>query len=295
MEEAYMGFLSDVLGGGGGLGGGLLGAATGFALGGPVGAAIGFGLGGSVGGGMAAAESAEKAGEVQAEAAALGIDEQRRQFNIAMERLSPYQQAGVGAIQRLQPIEAAGAQAVQQLSPYAAAGAPAIEAQQALAGLRGPAAQRAAIDQLAASPEFKGLVEQGERALLQRASATGGLRGGNVQEALAQFRPQMLSQLIGQQYERLGGLTDIGRVTSQNLAQLGSQATTNIAQLGQSAAAGQATGALQSAEMVSGLLGERGAAQAGAAMAPAQAFQQTFGNLLGLGGTYVGGKALGVF
>lgn len=274
MEAAYMGFLSDVFSGVGDIIGDVVGGVTGATQ---------------------AAESAEKAGEVQAEAAALGIEEQRRQFNIAMERLSPYQQAGVGAIQRLQPIEAAGAQAVQQLSPYAAAGAPAIEAQQALAGLRGPAAQRAAINQLAASPEFKGLVEQGERALLQRASATGGLRGGNVQEALAQFRPQMLSQLIGQQYERLGGLTDIGRVTSQNIAQLGSQATTNIAQLGQSAAAGQATGALQSAEMVSGLLGERGAAQAGGILAMGGIPRQAFSDLMNIGGLTVGAVSGGLF
>lgn len=265
-----MGFLSDVLGGGGGLGGGLLGAAAGFALGGPVGAAIGFGLGGSVGGGMAAAEGAEEAGQLQAAAAQAGIEEQRRQFDIAMERLSPFQQAGAGAL--------------GQLTPFVSAGAPAIEAQQALAGLRGPEAQRAAIDQLSASPEFQAQVEQGERALLQRAAATGGLRGGNVQEALAQFRPQMLSQLISQQYERLGGLADVGRTTAQN-----------IAQIGQSAAAGQATSALQTGQQVAGLLGQRGAAQAGSAMAPAQAFQQTFGNLSDIGGMYIGGKYLGVF
>lgn len=271
-----MGFLSDVLGSGGGLGGAGLGALAGLALA-PVtgGASLTYALGGaalgaSLGGGAAAAEGAEEAGQLQAAAAAQGIEEQRRQFDIAMEQLSPYQQAGVASM--------------QQLIPYIGAGRPAIEAQQDLAGLRGPEAQRAAIENLAASPEFQAQVEQGERALLQRASATGGLRGGNVQEALAQFRPQMLSQLVSQQYERLGGLADVGRTTAQN-----------IAQLGQSAAAGQATSALQTGQQVSGLLGQAGAAQAGAAMAPAQAFQQTFGNLANLGGLYLGGKYLKVF
>ena len=254
MEAAYMGFLSDVLGGGGGLGGLVTGGL----------------LGGMVGSGIAAAEGAEKASDIQAGAAQAGIEEQRRQFDIAMERLSPFQEAGAGAL--------------GQLTPFVSAGAPAIEAQQALAGLRGPEAQRAAIDQLAASPEFQAQVEQGERALLQRAAATGGLRGGNVQEALAQFRPQMLSQLISQQYERLGGLADVGRTTAQN-----------IAQIGQSAAAGQATSALQTGQQVAGLLGERGAAQAGGALAKPQAFQQTLGNILNLGGTLAGGKYLGVF
>lgn len=265
-----MGFFSDVLGGGGGLGGGLLGGLAGFALGGPIGGAIGFGLGGGIGGGIAAAEGAEEAGRLQAAAAMAGVEEQRRQFDIAMEQLSPYQKAGVTSI--------------GQLAPFVASGVPALEAQQALAGLRGPVAQRAAISQLESSPEFQAQVEQGERALLQRAAATGGLRGGNVQEALAQFRPAMLSDLINQQYTRLGGLTDISRTTAQN-----------IAQLGQAAAAGQATGALQTAEQVSNLLGAAGAARAGAAMAPAQAFQQTFGNLSDIGGMYIGGKYLGVF
>lgn len=271
-----MGFLSDVLGGGGGLGGGILGGIAGLALA-PVtgGSSLLYALGGaalgsSIGGGIAAAEGAEKAGELQAGAAEAGIEEQRRQFDIAMERLSPFQQAGAGAL--------------GQLTPFVSAGAPAIEAQQALTGLRGPEAQRAAINQLSASPEFQAQVEQGERALLQRAAATGGLRGGNIQEALAQFRPQMLSQLIGQQYERLGGLADVGRTTAQN-----------IAQLGQAAAANQATSALQTGQQVSGLIGQRGAAQAGAALAPSQAFQQTFGNLSDIGGMYIGGKYLGVF
>ena len=271
-----MGFLSDVLGGGGGLGGAALGGLAGLALAPLTGGSSllyglgGAALGGTLGGGVAAAEGAEEAGQLQAGAALAGIEEQRRQFDIAMQQLSPYQQAGVASM--------------QQLIPFIGAGRPAIEAQQELAGLRGPEAQRAAIDRLAASPEFQAQVEQGERALLQRASATGGLRGGNVQEALAQFRPQMLSNLINQQYERLGGLAEGGRVTAQN-----------IAQLGQSAAAGQATGALQTGQQVSGLLGQAGAAQAGAAMAPAQAFQQTFGNLSNLGGMYLGGKYLGVF
>lgn len=274
-----MGFLSGVtkiLGGGGGLGGAALGGLAGLALAPATGGASllyglgGAALGGSLGGGMAAASGAEKAGELQSEAAQAGVAEQRRQFDLAMETLSPYSQAGVTAM--------------TGLAPYAAAGAPALEAQQALAGLKGPAAQRAAIANIEQSPEFQAYARQGEEAMLQRASATGGLRGGNIQGALAQFRPQLLSNLINEQYGRLGGLT-----------QLGSQTTSNIAQLGQAAAAGQASGALRTGETIAGLLGQAGAAQAGAAMAPAQAFQQTFGNLLGLGGTYIGGKALGVF
>ena len=212
---------------------------------------------GSITGATQAGEAAEQAGRIQAGAAQAGIEEQRRQFDRMMEVLAPYTQAGAGALGRLQPYEQAGVGA--------------LESQQALAGLRGPEAQRAAIDQLAASPEFQAQVEQGERALLQRAAATGGLRGGNIQEALAQFRPAMLSDLINQQYTRLGGFT-----------QLGSQTATNIAQLGQASAAGQATGALESGAAIAGLLGERGAAQAGGVLGQGGVRGQTFGDILGI-------------
>lgn len=212
---------------------------------------------GGITGAKQAGEAAERAGEVQAGAAQLGIEEQRRQFDRMMEVLSPYTQAGVGALERLQPYERAGVGA--------------LESQQALAGLRGPEAQRAAIDQLAASPEFQAQVEQGERALLQRAAATGGLRGGNVQEALAQFRPAMLSDLINQQYTRLGGFT-----------QLGSQTASNIAQLGQASAARQGAGALESGAAIAGLLGEKGAARAGGILGQGAVVGQTFGDLLSI-------------
>ena len=212
---------------------------------------------GGITGAKQAGEAAERAGEVQAGAAQLGIEEQRRQFDKMMEVLSPYTQAGVGALERLQPYEQAGVGA--------------LESQQALAGLRGPEAQRAAINQLSASPEFQAQVEQGERALLQRAAATGGLRGGNVQEALAQFRPAMLSDLINQQYSRLGGFT-----------QLGSQTATNIAQLGQASAAKQGAGALESGAAISGLLGEQGAARAGGILGQGGVVGQTFGDILSI-------------
>lgn len=233
--------------------------------------AVGDFIGDTIGGITGAAqagEAAEKAGNVQAAAAQAGIEEQRRQFDRMMEILSPYTQAGVGALERLQP--------------YDQAGVGALESQQALAGLRGPEAQRAAIDQLAASPEFQAQIEQGERALLQRAAATGGLRGGNVQEALAQFRPAMLSDLINQQYSRLGGFT-----------QLGSQTTTNLAQLGQASAARQGAGALESGAAIAGLLGEKGAARAGGILGQGGVVGQTFGDILSL--ATAGATAHGAF
>lgn len=172
--------------------------------------------------GMAQADAASSAAATQAGSAQAGIDEQRRQFDAVQKLLAPYTQAGPGA----------------------------LEAQQSFLGLKGPEAERAAIERIQGGETFKALTQQGENALLQRASATGGLRGGNIQGALAQFRPQLLSSLIDQQYSRLGGMTA----------------------LGQQSAAGVGTAGLQTGVNVANLLGQQGAAQAGADIAQGKAF-----------------------
>jgi hypothetical protein len=172
--------------------------------------------------GMAQADAAEGAAAAQTGAAQAGIEEQRRQFD---------------AVQKL-------------LAPYVSAGAPALEAQQAFLGLKGPEAERAAIERIKGGETFQALAGQGEEALLQRASATGGLRGGNIQGALAQFRPALLSSLIDQQYGRLGGMTALGQQSAAGVGAAGQQTGVNVANL----------------------LGQQGAAQAGAEIAQGKAF-----------------------
>lgn len=169
--------------------------------------------GGALLGSVMSSRSASSAASTQAGAAQAGIDEQRRQF---------------AEIQKL-------------LAPYVQAGTQGLSGQQALLGLAGPEAEQAAIQRLQGGETFKALTEQGENAILQRASATGGLRGGNIQAALAQFRPQLLAGLIEQQYGRLGGL----------------------ATAGQNSAAGVGTAGMTTGSNIGNLLAQQGAAQAG--------------------------------
>jgi hypothetical protein len=187
---------------------------------------------GGITGAKQAGQAAERAGQTQAGAAQAGIDEQRRQFDALVELMAP----------------------------YVAAGVPALTAQQALTGLQGPEAEQAAIDRIAGGSRFQELSRQGEEALLQRASATGGLRGGNVQAALAQFRPQLLNQLIEQQYTQLGGLTNLGQSSAVRQAAAGQQAGTNV----------------------SNLLANQGQAMAGGQLAAGNIGRQTFGDVLGI-------------
>jgi hypothetical protein len=177
-------------------------------------------------GGAIQSRAAGKAAGQQVQAAEAGIEEQRRQFD------------------RLQEL----------LKPYVEAGTPALQAQQALLGLGGPEEQQEAIAGLESSPMFQALARQGEEAMLQQASATGGLRGGNIQAALAQFRPQMLAQAIEEQYGRLGGMTA----------------------LGQQSAAGVGSAGMQTGGQIAGLLQQQGAARAGGTMGRAAPFVNMF-------------------
>jgi hypothetical protein len=190
---------------------------------------------GGITGAKQAGQAAERAGATQAAAAEKGIEEQRRQFD----------------------------KLVELMSPYVAAGVPALTAQQALVGLQGPEAEQAALERITGGSTFQELARQGEEALLQRASATGGLRGGNVQAALAQFRPQLLNQLIEQQYTQLGGLTNIGQASAVRQAAAGQQTGLNVANL----------------------LANQAAATAGGQVARGNVGRQTFGDILGVAKT----------
>ena len=225
---------------------------------------------GGITGAKQAGEAAERAGQVQAGAAEAGIEEQRRQFDKLVELMSTYVAVGQPGIEGLRPFQEAGARAFEQ--------------QQALTGLLGPQAQQQAVTQLAQSQEFRGLVQQGEESLLQRASATGGLRGGNVQAALAQFRPQMLQQQIETQLGRLGGIAGTGLGVSERLASIG-----------QAAAAGQAAAGMGSAGAIGDLLGQAGAARAGGIIGRGGVAGQTFGDILSIAGVALGGKKAGLF
>jgi len=200
---------------------------------------------GGITGATAQAEAAVKAGEMQAQAAREGVAEQRRQFDAMVKLMSPY----VGA----------GNQTMSQ--------------QLALLGLSGEGAQQAVIKSIQKSPEMTALIQQGENAILQNASATGGLRGGNVQRALGEFRPQVLSSLLQQRFENLGGLTKIG----------------------QASAAGQAGAGIESGTNVANLLANAAQARAGGVLAEGGRNRQAFSDVLNIAGTAVGAKSAGIF
>ena len=160
--------------------------------------------------------------------------------------------------------------------PFYQGGQTAYQKQMALSGALGQDAFNAARQE---SPYEKFLFDQGMRANLAGASATGGLGGGNVQKELQRFGQGLSSQGLQQQIGNLGALSglgfqsagalgnlatgegaalaDIGMNTAQNIAgQRGQQAGyaanvgTNIAQMQQNTGQGIANNRMSVAEMI---------------------------------------------
>lgn len=206
----------------------------------PVLGLVGASAGSSIIGAAASSNAAGRASSAQERSTAMAIEAQEKQFSRVMEMLAPFVEGGTGAFNDMLD----------------------------LVGVTGQGAQQSAIDALRTGPEFTTAMDLGEEAILANASATGGLRGGNTQEALARLGPQVLAQMIGRQYDRLGGL----------------------ASMGQSAAAGASSAASSFGSSQADLLMQGGAARAGGIMAQANAFNQGLGGVnqaLGFGASFV--------
>lgn len=161
-------------------------------------------------------------------------------------------------------------------TPYQKGGETAYQKQLALSGALGKDAFNAARME---SPYETFLFDQGMRANLAGAAATGGLGGGNVQKELQRFGQGLASQGLQQQIGNLGAisglgfqsagalgnlatgeagaLADIGMNTAQSIAaQRGQQAGyeanvgTNIAQMQQNTAQNIASNRMSVAEMI---------------------------------------------
>ncbi len=193
------------------------------------------GIAGSIGSAAIQSRAANKASKAQGKAADQQIAESRRQFDLVQGLLKPYVDAGSKGLQYQLDLMGLGGRAASE-------GVPAISAQEA---------QRSAIDNIANGEQFGALTRQGEYALMANNAATGGLRGGDTARAMAEFRPAMLQSLIDKQLAQYGGL----------------------AANGQNAAAMTGTAAQNAGAQVNQALGDRGAAQAGNALAQGQAWQ----------------------
>jgi len=170
-----------------------------------------FSVIGGIFGGKAQKKASQKAMEAQTAAYNRGIDIQQQQYDTTRSDYMPYTLAGTKAI-----------------GGYGD-----------LLGTNGADAQTTAVQGLQNSPFFQQNLADANENLLQTASATGGVRGGDTAGAVGQLSPQLLQQY----YEK--ALSGYG-----NLAQLGLGATGSVASAGLSNAnaATQLTGNIGQAQ-----------------------------------------------
>lgn len=159
--------------------------------------------GGSILGALSSRSASKRAAKAQQKGVDTATQEQRRQFDITQQNLSPFQEAGVAALGQ----------------------------QQALIGLSGEEAQQQAFAGLAESPGQQFLRDRAQKNLVRNASAIGGLGGGNVRSALVQQGVGFAQQDYGNYYNRLAGISQTGQTTGAQLGQFGAQSATNISNL----------------------------------------------------------------
>jgi len=152
-----------------------------------------FSVIGGILGGNAKKKASQKAMQAQVDAQNRGIDLQQKQYETTRNDYMPYTLAGTKAI-----------------GGYGD-----------LLGTNGTDAQATAVQGLEDSPFFQQNLVDANENLLQTASATGGVRGGNTAGAVGQLSPMLLQKYYDMALSGYG-----------NLAQLGLGATGSVASAG---------------------------------------------------------------
>ena len=167
-------------------------------------------------GGGKAKKATRRAEELQFQAAQEGIRETARQFDLTRGDFASEQRLGEDSITNYR----------------------------GLVGLDGAEAQQSQINLLRETPLYQSLFNNGRDAILANASATGGLRGGNVQDGLARFSADTLSSVIQNQLAAYSGGIGVGIGSDQAIGAFGANAVANQSDLRNQGAGARAQGAL---------------------------------------------------
>lgn len=170
------------------------------------GLALGAGMLGSA---FMQSEASKKASAIQQASAQAGIQSQEAMFDKSLEIQEPYREAGYGALEELQ-------------------------------GLSDPRQRSRMLQDYYSGDEYGALSAQVEEQQLRNAAATGGLRGGQNQAALASIAPQLGQQYLSGLQNQYTGLANMGMGAASQGAQgaqtFGAQQSALQQQSGQAAA-----------------------------------------------------------
>lgn len=114
--------------------------------------------------------------------------------------------------------------------PYTQAGQKAIAGYGDLLGTNGTAAMDTAVQGLQQSPFFQQNLADANENLLQTASATGGVRGGNTAGAVGQLSPQLLQSYYNSALQGYGNLAQLGLGATGSVASFGAANANNASQ-----------------------------------------------------------------
>jgi len=262
------GGVTGVGAGGGVTGGGNANGFTGTGVYGGTGLGTNYATGSEIPTGLRGSEMALKGG-------ASGAIEMLDQLNRA-GRADLADQYALG----LQQAEAGAETASGFMQPYQQAGEAALQQQLALSGALGQDAFNQAYQE---SPQMAFLREQGMRANLSGAAATGGLGGGNVQKELQRFGQGLASQGLQQQISNLGALSGQGQNAAGTMANiatgLGGQQLQTQTNLGNQLASYNLSTGLPAASQIGNLGVNLAAGRTRAGELLAQQYGQTAGQL----------------
>ena len=158
---------------------------------------------GSFIGGGAAKKASRKAEAERIAAMDRAIGEQRRQFDVTRQDYAPL---------------------LSLLAPSASRLGDGI-------GLNGADKQQAFMDYVQTSPQLLAQIRNGEEAVRANGSATGGLRGGNIQRGLADFRADRYASELDRQLAQLAGAAGLGSGATDSVSAFGANASNNVSNL----------------------------------------------------------------
>lgn len=146
-------------------------------------------------GAKTSADAAKDAARAQGNAAQLGVDEQRRQFDTFQQNIQPYLGIGNDATSRLSQLLSGDMSGFQE------------------------------------DPGYQFRLDQGLQAQDRSAAARGGLFSGGHQADLINYGQGMASQEYGNYWNRLMGLANLGQNSAVGAGNLGQQSASNIGNL----------------------------------------------------------------
>ncbi len=159
--------------------------------------------------------------------------------------------------------------------------APSVTGLADLIGVNGVEAQQAGMQGIQDSPLLASIIRNGEESVLQNASATGGLRGGNTQNSLANFRADAFANELQAQMARLAGLTGIGMGATDSVSSFGANKANNVSNLLGQIGGAQASGLLQRGGITAQMFNNAGSFldKAASSFMPTSGFGATLGKL----------------